>query len=288
MSEKGNILLADDEPELIKYLKWQLEARSYMVRAAQCGEDALNMLQEHKADVLIADIRMPGMDGIELMQKAMGHRPDLQCIVITGHGDVETAIEAMRLGAINYLRKPVGVDELDVAIEKGMERLRLIQEVSEKQEKLRITNEELLREKENLRAANEELTRYRYHLEELLEEEIARRRKAEHDLSNARMREALVEIMGLSLRYWEQTTGKTKIDMAEESRIWTVSMDKSGPRTRTLDKYLRLSKLPKNLRSNNVLNTAYFVLKNCPDEPEMKTELEAKINQLEAMLRKFD
>lgn len=95
--------------------------------------------------------------------------------------------------------------------------------------------------------------------------------------------------MGLSLRYWEQTTGKTKVDMAEESKIWTVSMDKSGPRTRTLDKYLKVSKLPDNIRSRNVLNTGYFVLKNCPpDDPEMKKLLEAKINQLEAMLRKFD
>ncbi|MCP4346757.1 MAG: response regulator [Desulfobacterales bacterium] len=289
MNNKGKLLLADDEPELIKFLKWQLETRSYTVNTAGSGEEALEMLEKSESDILIADIRMPGMDGIELMQKAMKYQPDLQCIVITGHGDIETAIEAMKLGAINYLRKPVGIDELDVAIEKGIEKLQLIQEVRDKQRKIEKTNQELTREKEKLRQANEELTKYRFHLEELLEEEIDRRKKAEGELSKVRIREALVEVLTMALRYWEQSTGKTKIELAEESRIWTVSNEKNGPRTRTLDKYLKLSRLPENIRINNVLNTVYFVLKKCPhDDPVIKEQLETKTMQIETMFRKLD
>ncbi len=85
-------------------------------------------------------------------------------------------------------------------------------------------------------------------MEELLEEEISRRKKAEHELSKVKTREAIVEILSISLRYWEQSTGKTKIELAEESMIWTVSNEKNGSRTRTLDKYLKLSRLPENIR----------------------------------------
>lgn len=285
----ASVLLVDDEPELTRLLKWQLEKRSHAVVTALSGEEALSILSGTRIDVLVADIRMPGMDGIELIKRGLGILPDLQCIVITGHGEIGTAVEAMRLGAVNYLRKPVGVDELDVAIGKGMEKIRLIREVADKQAELEKSNARLMEEREKLAAANRELSKYRTRLEELLEIEIVRRRKAENDLARVQIRDAVVEVMTLSLRNWEQVTGETRIDLAEKSRIWTVSLEKNGPRTRTLEKYLSLARLPENIRTSNVLNTGYFVLKECSShESILKCKLEEKLDRLESLLRRFN
>ncbi|WP_207680147.1 response regulator [Desulfonema magnum] len=278
MDSKGKILLVDDEPDFVEFVSWQLETLSYAVHTAPAGEKALDILSRTDIDILIADIRMPGMDGIELIRRAIERRPDLQCIVMTGHGGIDTAVEAMKLGAVNYLRKPVGVEELDVAIEKAMEKLGLILAVREKQERLEKVNEELSK-------ANAELTKLRGQLEASLREESSGRKKAEAALKKARLRELIVEVLTLSLRYWKQTTQKTKIELAEDSKIWTASIDSGGTyRTRTLDRYLRITSLPSNPRFGDVLDTAYFVLNNCSTYPEMKSNLEEKIGQLEKIL----
>ena len=119
---RGRVLIVDDEPDFLESIEWQLTKRRYRVFTAASGEAALHLLRDEPVDVLVVDIRMPGMDGIELMRRASGVDADLQAIVITGHGGVKTAIEAMRSGAINYIQKPVGVDELDLAIRKGIEK----------------------------------------------------------------------------------------------------------------------------------------------------------------------
>ena len=275
MKSKGTLLLADDEPDFAEFVKWQLETLAYTVHTAPSGDAALDMLDRENADILLADIRMPGMNGIELIRLAMARHPDLQCIVMTGHGGIDTAIEAMRLGAINYLRKPVGVEELDIAIQKGMEKLGLILAVREKQEQLE--------------KANTELQQLRNQLREALEKESSGRRQAEAELRKVRLRERLVEVLTLSLRCWKQATQKSKIDLAEESKIWTASLDSGGTyRTRTLDRYLRISTLPPNPRSGDVLDTGYFVLSHCQSHPEMKKKLEEKISRLEEMLLKSD
>lgn len=273
MESKGKILLTDDEADFTEFVKWQLEMLSYSVETASCGSRALEILQNKENDVLLADIRMPGMDGIELIRKALVLQPDIQCIVLTGHGGIDTAVKAMRLGAGDYLRKPLGVDELEIAIRKAMEKLSLIRSVREKQD--------------SLEKANAELTRLRHQLEESLKTESAGRFAAEEELKSIRLREILVEIMAFSLRCWKQSTKKTKIDLAEESKIWTASLDSGGTyRTRTLDRYLRLSTLPPNPRSGDVLDTAYFVLSHCPLDTETKKHLEEKIAVLEKLLLK--
>jgi YesN/AraC family two-component response regulator len=269
---KGKLLIVDDEPDFVESLEWQLTKRGYEVQVALSGDAALDVLRSERIDILIADIRMPGMDGIELIRRAGALAPDLQSIVITGHGGVDTAIEAMRIGAINYLRKPVGVEELDVSIQKGIEKRDLIFAVRERQERLE--------------KANHELRRLRDQLEKSLEREIEQRKQAQEDLHAMHLRQRLVEAMTLSLRCWKQTTQKTKIDLAEESAIWKASVDADGTyRTRTLDRYLKLVTLPANPRVNDVLDTAYFVLSKCSGDPEMKTRLEEKINDLEGLVQ---
>jgi YesN/AraC family two-component response regulator len=266
------LLIVDDEPDFLESLKWQMTKRGYRVFLALSGDTALEVLRNEKIDILIADIRMPGMDGMELIRRATALFPDLQSIVITGHGGVDTAIEAMRLGAINYLRKPVGVDELDVSVQKGIEKRDLVLAVRERQDRL---------EKANL-----ELSRLRDRLEKTLEQEIVQRKQAQEDLHAMRLRQNLVETMNLALRCWKQTTRKTKIDLAEESGIWTASVDAGGTyRTRTLDRYLKVASLPANPRINDVLDTGYFVLPRCSEDPEMKKRLEEKLNLLEELIQ---
>jgi YesN/AraC family two-component response regulator len=271
-SHKGRVLIVDDEPDFVESVDWQLTKRRYRVFTALSGEDALDLLRQERVDVLVADIRMPCMDGIELIRRAAGIDPDLQSIVLTGHGGVDTAIEAMRLGAINYLRKPVGVDELDMAVQKGIERRDLIRTVRERQERLE--------------KANRELTELRGQLEKALKRETEERKQAQGELHRIRVREALVETMNFALRCWKQATRKTKIDLAEESRIWTASIDTDGTyRTRTMDRYLKVASLPVNPRTEDVLDTGYFVLPHCSDHPEMKKELEDKIHMLENLIQ---
>lgn len=271
-NNRGRLLIVDDEPDFLESLEWQLANRRYRVFLASSGEAALDTLRKETIDILVADIRMPGMDGIELIRRATALAPDIQAIVITGHGGEKTAIEAMRLGAINYLRKPVGVDELDVAIQKGMEKRDLLRAVRERQDRLEI--------------ANQELTLLRGQLEKALERETEQRKQAQGDLHAIRLRQTLVETMNLALRFWKQATQKTKIDLAEESTTWTASIDADGTyRTRTLDRYLKIVSLPDNPRVNDVLDTGYFVLTRCSENPEMRAQLEKKINQLEELIR---
>jgi YesN/AraC family two-component response regulator len=269
---RGRILIVDDEPDFLESLKWQMTKRGYEIFLALSGGVALDILRNEGIDILVADIRMPEMDGIELIRRAISLEPDLQTIVITGHGGVDTAIEAMRIGAINYLRKPVGVEELDVAIQKGIEKRDLIFAVRERQARL---------EKANL-----ELRHLRGQLEKSLEREVEQRKKAQEDLHSMRLRQKLVETMNFILRCWKQITKRTKIDLAEESMIWTASVDAGGTyRTRTLDRYLKIASLPANPRINDVLDTGYFVLSKCSKEPEMKKRLEEKIGLLEELIQ---
>jgi len=269
--KKARLLIADDEPDFTAFVKWQLELSSYQVLTAASGQEALDIMMHESVDLLLADIRMPGMDGLELIRQALEAFPDLQCIVITGHGDMDTAVSAMRLGAVNYLSKPVGLDELEVAVKKGLEKLALIRTVKEKTERLE--------------QANKELRNLKQLLEESLKTETAERRKAETALKTVQLRELLVETLSLSLRYWKQAAGKSKIELSEESRIWTVTLDKGGTyRARTFDRYLRIHTMPPRPRINDVLDTGYFVLSKCPEIPKLKERLEEKIRGIEKLM----
>ena len=133
MAMKGKILVVDDEPIVLKLLSMLVERLKYEVFTATSGPDALKSLKKMPVDLLITDIVMPGMDGIALMREAVKVQPDLECIVVSGHTEISTAVEAMKMGAINYLQKPVSLLELEVSLSKGIERVELLRDLKKNQ-----------------------------------------------------------------------------------------------------------------------------------------------------------
>jgi len=105
------------------------------------------------------------------------------------------------------------------------------------------------------------------------------------DAGQNNLHEILVGLMNASLRHWEDYTGKTKVDLAEESRIWKAYLDRGTWKTRTLDKYFSLDTLPKKPRWREVIRTANFVLSNCKPGADAKDEIKSLISQAEAILR---
>ncbi len=112
---KANVLLVDDEEQFLDALSQRLEARGLKVKAVTSGEDAVDQVEDHNFDAIIVDLAMPGIDGIETLKRIKGKRPDLEIIMLTGHATVKSGIEAMKLGADDFLEKPV---DLNVLLEK--------------------------------------------------------------------------------------------------------------------------------------------------------------------------
>ena len=261
---KGDVLLVDDEVELTEELKWQLAGRTYHVTTAESGKKALEILSQRPMDVMIVDIRMPGMNGIEVMEQARNIRPDIQCIVATGYADIETAAAAMRLGAVNFLCKPrdVTVNVMDAAIQEAMSKLALIRAVREKEKKLEDANAELKRLNEQLHSDNKNLSQ---------------------EMDRIKLRQLLAITIDNAIQYYRLTTGKTKIDLAEESGIWAVTQDVNGLVPKTLNKYLKIDTIPKKRPNwNAVAQTVRFVLsrKTANPCPEEKEKLEALLEEL--------
>jgi DNA-binding response OmpR family regulator len=106
------VLLVDDEPDFLATLVKRLKKRKLEVFAASTGKEALDMLKGTLVDVVVLDVRMPDMDGIETLREIKKLRPEVEVIMLTGHASVEVAIQGMELGAFDYLMKPMDIDEL--------------------------------------------------------------------------------------------------------------------------------------------------------------------------------
>lgn len=136
-SEKnaGRLLIVDDDPDVVETLLRLLENEGYVCDTANTARAALVRLTD-AVDLVLTDIRMPGMDGIALLTHIMAETPETAVVIMSGSGDIAAAVEAMRLGAYDYLNKPFNVEDLFVRIQRALERQRLIRENRHYQRKL--------------------------------------------------------------------------------------------------------------------------------------------------------
>lgn len=128
---KGRILVVDDEPNARTALAEILREEDFNVETAADGFKGLARFEEMGPDLVLTDLKMPGMDGVELLRKLRATNPELPVILMTAFGAVETAVTAMREGAADYLTKPLNTDELLLVIERALERVRLRRETHE-------------------------------------------------------------------------------------------------------------------------------------------------------------
>jgi len=135
--ETFNVLLVDDEAEFLETLVKRIKKRDVNVTGVESGEKALEFLDEQPVDVVVLDVRMPGMDGIETLRELKKRHPLVEVIMLTGHASLEVAIEGMELGAFDYLMKPIDIDELLYKLEDAhkkrtiqAEKIRAMREVS--------------------------------------------------------------------------------------------------------------------------------------------------------------
>jgi len=122
--EKLKVLLVDDEKEFVESLSERLALRNLKADVAYDGEQALKTVQEESPDVMVLDLRMPGINGIEILRKVKKEHQDMAVVVLTGHGTDKDEKEVMRLGAAAYLRKPVDVDLLVGTLHRVWNRLK--------------------------------------------------------------------------------------------------------------------------------------------------------------------
>jgi len=122
-----SVLLVDDEVEFVATVAKRLKRRGLEVGTAHSGEEALEQIEVGAPDVVILDVKMPGLSGIETLKRIRQENPLVEVIMLTGHASVDVAIEGMEMGAFDYLMKPVGIDELIYKIQDAF-RKKSIQE----------------------------------------------------------------------------------------------------------------------------------------------------------------
>ena len=126
--EKMKIMLVDDEERLLLTTGKLLTKKGFDVLTASRGEQCLEMLADNLVHVVILDVKMPGMNGLETLQEIKREHPLIEVIMLTGHATVESAVEGLRSGAIDYLMKPVSVDDLIAKAEAAFARRQVIED----------------------------------------------------------------------------------------------------------------------------------------------------------------
>lgn len=117
-----SILLVDDEADFVETMSKRFRIRKIDVASASNGPDALKLLEEREFDVAILDVRMPGMDGLELLRRIRAKHPLTEVIMLTGHASLETGMQGMSLGAFDYVLKPADFDDLLDKVRRAAER----------------------------------------------------------------------------------------------------------------------------------------------------------------------
>jgi DNA-binding NtrC family response regulator len=138
---KANVLVVDDEEQFLKVFSQRLEGHGMAVDTATSGEEALKKVKGKDFDAIILDLVMPGMTGIETLKRIRSENPDLQFIILTGHGSIEKAVEAIKEGAFDFLEKPADVNKIIEKIsEAKRKKIVLVEKKLEAQGKERLPN----------------------------------------------------------------------------------------------------------------------------------------------------
>jgi len=147
------VLVVDDEEIICKYLRRELRQRGYDAAYRQSGEEALGELAKTPYSILLADIKMPGMTGLMLLDRAREQFPGVSVVIMTAHGSIEAAVEAMKLGASDFLTKPFQPEELALVIEKVLHQRKLLDEVAQLRHELagRYSFENMISQADNMR-----------------------------------------------------------------------------------------------------------------------------------------
>ena len=119
-----HILIVDDEHEFLELMNNRLQKRGFTVVGASNGEQALELVREQSFDAMVLDVKMPGIDGIEVLRRVKQMKPELPVVLLTGHASVEAAMTGVETGAVDYLLKPVPINDLimrlrDIAARKS-------------------------------------------------------------------------------------------------------------------------------------------------------------------------
>ena len=149
MKHSGNnglILLVDDEADIRDVLKIALSDSGYNVHTAENGNEALRLFRKLSPPVVLTDIKMPSMDGIELLRRIKFENPETEVIMITGHGDMDLAIESLKNDATDFITKPINVDALEISLKRARDKILMREQLREYTQNL----EELVREKTEL------------------------------------------------------------------------------------------------------------------------------------------
>ena len=136
MTQVAHILVVDDEVNIRNALVTMLEKKGHQVRGVGTGEEALEQLEAATVDLVITDLRMPGIGGMEFLRRLKDSRPDTDVVVMTAYGSIDTAVEAMRYGAYDYLTKPIDRERFPVVIDKALERHALARENKQLRDRL--------------------------------------------------------------------------------------------------------------------------------------------------------
>jgi two-component system nitrogen regulation response regulator NtrX len=139
---KIRVLIVDDEPSVLLETSASLK-RHYDVLTASRAEEAEKVLGDQKVDLLLTDLRLPGKDGISLLESVKGSHPDLPVVLMSGHGTIEEAVKAIRLGAVDFVEKPFGPERLQVTVERALE-LKALQRENERLRTLTGAAEEMI------------------------------------------------------------------------------------------------------------------------------------------------
>ncbi|MBI5776369.1 MAG: sigma-54-dependent Fis family transcriptional regulator, partial [Nitrospirae bacterium] len=115
-----SILIVDDEPAILTSLSKILEDEGYQIAMAKSGQEALKMLGADPPDLMMLDIWMPELDGIETLKRAREQAPQVQVVMMSGHGNIETAVKAIKLGAYDFIEKPLSLENVTLRVRHAL------------------------------------------------------------------------------------------------------------------------------------------------------------------------